>query len=200
MKGKNFLSALMMVMVLTAITCGCSKIQDNPVNNPLLTQKSAQLNALATTGSNSTIGLTDQEIEDLIHMRIEEKLARDVYHYFAAKYKKPIFSNIEKSEQVHMDAVLNLINYYGLTDPVAGMDYGVFPEATKFPDLYIELINKTDLKGALESGVAIEEMDIDDLELCISNTEVLNILRVYNNLLSASKRHLQAFNFNLTRL
>lgn len=200
MKRKNFLSVLMAVMVVSAIAGGCSKIQDNPVSNPLLTQKSAQLNAFATSGSNSTIGLTDQEIADLIHMRIEEKLARDVYHYFAAIYTKPIFSNIEKSEEVHMAAVLNLINYYGLTDPVAGMDYGVFPESTVFPGLYADLINKTDLKGALESGVTIEEMDIKDLEECILNTDKINIKRVYNNLLAASRRHLQAFNFNLTRL
>ena len=42
---------------------------------------------------------------DLIQLREEEKLARDVYLYLYAQWDQWIFSNIAKSEQQHMDAV-----------------------------------------------------------------------------------------------
>ncbi len=52
--------------------------------------------------------LTEQEKEDILHTREEEKLARDVYLTLYNKWKLRIFQNIAKSEQTHMDAVIRL--------------------------------------------------------------------------------------------
>ena len=52
-----------------------------------------------------------------MHMREEEKVARDVYLEFYEIYGNVIFKNIADSEQKHMDAVLALIVGYGLDDP-----------------------------------------------------------------------------------
>ena len=63
--------------------------------------------------------LNADELSSLQLMREEEKLARDVYTVLYEKWKVNVFTNISSSEQKHTDAVLTLINKYGLTDPVA---------------------------------------------------------------------------------
>ncbi len=49
----------------------------------------------------------------LLHMKEEEKLARDVYSALSVKWKIPVFSNISRSENTHMKAVLFLLKNYG---------------------------------------------------------------------------------------
>ena len=96
--------------------------------------------------------LTEAEIEGLMEMREEEKLARDVYLKFYEIHGYIVFSNIAKSETRHSDAVLRLINGYGLTDPA-------------FTELYNQLTEQgsESLVEALKVGAFIEEYDINDL-------------------------------------
>ena len=75
------------------------------------------------------LAATAQEITDLKYMRSEEKLARDLYAALYTKWKDPLFDNISQSEQRHMDAVLGLLTAYGVSDPVAGLQAGVLPDA-----------------------------------------------------------------------
>jgi len=195
MKKTGFLIAAMTVVGLAVIFLSCSKIQDT-VDNSALKGRSAQSNS--TEGANCDFNaiLTETEIQNLMHMREEEKIARDVYLSFYEKYNMQIFSNIAKSEQRHMDAVLGLIEGYGLTDPAEGKDIGEF--TPDFQTLYDALIAEgTSLTKALEVGVKIEEMDIDDLTECLSETETANIIQVYSNLLAASQNHLKAFTSKL---
>jgi len=191
------LFTILAVTGLTVIITACSTAQENAGDDLTLTEKSAPLNSVSENACNFTAVLTIAEIDDLMHMREEEKVARDVYLTLYDMYKVPVFSNIARSEQAHMDAMLYLIDGYGLTDPVADKEQGEFTDA--FQDLYDELILKglTSLKDAYETGVAIEEMDISDLDECLSNTDVPNITRVYTNLKAASERHLKAFNTHL---
>ena len=56
----------------------------------------------AALSTDTPTGLSEAEALDLQYLRDEEKLARDVYLYFAAIYNKPIFSDIAASEQQHM--------------------------------------------------------------------------------------------------
>ena len=62
--------------------------------------------------------LNDKEEKDLLFMREEEKMARDVYITLYKKWNVRVFHNIEKSEQNHMDRMLDMINLYSLEDPV----------------------------------------------------------------------------------
>ena len=80
-----------------------------------------------------------QVINDLIQLREEEKLARDVYLYLYTEWDQWIFSNIAKSEQQHMDAVKGLLDKYQIDDPVNPDIQGIFKDP-HLQDLYDVLI------------------------------------------------------------
>jgi hypothetical protein len=67
--------------------------------------------------------------------------------------------------------------------------------------MYADLIAKGSISivDALEVDKIIEEKDIDDLEIAISNTNDTYTKQIYINLLNASYNHLNAFNRNLSR-
>lgn len=138
--------------------------------------------------------LTDAEKADLLSMRQEEKLARDVYTALGDTWPKRIFKNIARSEQRHMDAVKVLLDRYELADPIAGKKPGEFADES-FTKLYKELVDKgsQSMGEAIRVGVAIEEMDIADLEAAMDNTERKDLLNVFTALHGASHRHLRAF-------
>ena len=143
------------------------------------------------------------ETADLLHMREEEKLARDVYQKLGDLYGEAIFANIAASEQRHMDAMKTLLDRYGLEDPVGENPAGVFLSA-ELQAMYDSLIARGEksLADAYQVGVDIEELDIGDLEEAITATDNLDIQRVYGSLLAGSQNHLSAFtaalNGNLT--
>ena len=63
--------------------------------------------ALSTPPSTN---LSDIEVEGLLYMREEEKLARDVYLTLYDQWNINIFKNIAASEQTHTDAVKILLD------------------------------------------------------------------------------------------
>lgn len=143
----------------------------------------------------TSLELTDLEESNILFMREEEKLARDVYIVMYEQWDACIFANISEAEQQHMDAVKNLITRYGLTDPVVDDTVGQFTNQD-LKLLYDELIaaGSVSLEDALMVGVRIEELDIVDLEQALTETDRPNILRVFGNLLDGSYNHLDAFN------
>ena len=148
----------------------------------------------SAANSMTTADLSVDEITDLLFMREEEKLARDVYLALFEQWGIPVFQNIAASEQAHMDALLNLINQYGLEDSAAGNNAGVFSD----PDLqalYNQLIatGSQSLADALIIAAAVEEIDILDLQGSLVQTSNGDIVPVYQNLLAGSENHLRAF-------
>ncbi len=148
---------------------------------------------LNTSTELSSTPLSDAETNSLLFMVEEEKLARDVYQFLADKWSLQIFANIAQSEQAHMDSLLVLIDRYDLTSPVSA-SAGVFTNS-ELQTLYSELTAKgsQSLADALLVGGAIEELDILDLQADLANVTHTDINQVYNNLLSGSYNHLQAF-------
>lgn len=142
----------------------------------------------------TTASLSIDETADLLFMREEEKLARDLYLALYQQWGTPAFQNIAASEQVHMDALLDLINQFGLQDPAAGNGPGVFSDPT-LQDLYNDLINtgSQSLLDALLVGAAVEEIDILDLQGSLVQTSNSLIVPAYQNLLAGSENHLIAF-------
>lgn len=139
--------------------------------------------------------LSQEEIQGILFMREEEKLARDVYLALYEIYPLRPFLNISKSEQAHMDAIKYLIDTYGLTDPVGDNPPGVF-QNEELQDLYDELIEKgsESREEALKVGALIEEVDIIDLQRELDEVaKNEDVLRVFTNLCSASENHLRAF-------
>jgi hypothetical protein len=196
MKNRDRLITVLAAIGLAVTLISCDKFNNEAVNKSSETTDCTQQDPTMGANCDFTATLTDTEKANQMHMREEEKVARDVYNKFYELYNINIFRNIAISEQRHMDAVLNLIVGYGLTDPVADKGPGEFTPA--FQGLYDELIAKgTNLTEALKVGIAIEELDIADLEKAIESTEVANLLQVYNNLLEASRNHLRAFSSKL---
>ena len=144
--------------------------------------------------------LSPVEIEGILFMREEEKLARDVYLTLYDRWELSIFQNIASSEATHMEAVKTLIDRYNLEDPVAGQDVGVFtnPTLQGLHDQLVEEGNRS-LSGALRVGAAIEEIDILDLEERIAQTEKADIRLIYENLMKGSRNHLRSFVSNLEK-
>jgi hypothetical protein len=141
--------------------------------------------------------VTETDIEHLLYMLEEEKLAHDVYVYFNGKFNKRVFQNISKSEAVHQKAIIYLINLFGVEAPDS-KPAGEFHNP-ELQALYTKLITEAEtLEDALKAGALIEEVDIMDLKKAISETENENIKRVFSNLLQASGYHLKAFVKNLS--
>jgi len=162
-------------------------------NNPTGSESNAP--ALEASGD-----LDANETAALLTMREEEKLAHDVYMTLSNQWDLPIFQNISQSEQTHMDAIKALIDRYNLTDP-ASDTIGVYTK----PDLqalHDSLVNQgsQSLSEALRVGAAIEEIDILDLDIYLSQTDNIDIRQVFTNLKLGSHNHLNAFTSTLYRL
>ena len=156
-----------------------------------------------TSPDEATYGITQEEINGLIHMRIEEKVARDVYTILGTAYNEQVFLNIKLSEQAHMDAVKRMLDKYNIPDPLTTDEVGEFPDAyPDFQELYDQLLTQgsISLYQGLLVGVVIEELDIADLDYQLTSV-VTNpgITKLYTNLKAGSVSHLAAFNKNLTR-
>ena len=148
----------------------------------------------------ATSGLSDAEIADLLFMREEEKLAHDVYLALYDVWGMNVFQNIAASEQTHTDAVLGLLDNYGLVDPVGDNTLGVFVNAD-LQALYDQLVasGSQSLVDALNVGTAVEEIDILDLDEAIARTSQADIIQVYQSLRAGSENHLRAFVGTLER-
>jgi hypothetical protein len=145
-----------------------------------------------------TDSLSQAEINDLLYLREEEKLARDVYLYSKALYGIRIFSNISNSEQRHMDKVLGLLEKYGISGPVSAEE-GVFNNP-ELQNLYDELTAKSALSllDALVVGATIEDLDIRDIEAYEARTAKSDLLSVYSSLKCGSRNHIRAYSSQIT--
>jgi hypothetical protein len=147
-------------------------------------------------GSIPKVKLSEREIKDLLHMREEEKLARDVYLTLYNYWRLPIFKNIARSESWHMHMVGLLLKKYNLPDPVeeTGDRIGVFKDK-HLQELYNKLVaqGKRSLINALKVGATIEDLDIYDLQRAIKDTDKPDIKTVYENLMKGSRNHMRAF-------
>ena len=138
--------------------------------------------------------ITPVELRAILHMREEEKLAHDVYDTMYNQWQSRIFNNIRTSEQMHIEAMLRVMNRYGIPDSAGMLDPGKFNDPA-LQALYDELVLQGSVTAgtAMAVGVRIEELDIADLQAAIAVTDNKDILQVYTNLLEASQRHLAAF-------
>ena len=125
----------------------------------------------------------------------EEKLARDVYAYLAANVTSQKFSNIVKSEQTHMDNVAAVLKTYNFFNPTTTRAAGVFRDK-ELQALYNQLTaqGSTSVADAYAVGIAIEKLDISDLEKMLKVTSMPADMRAMMELfLKASYNHLAAF-------
>jgi hypothetical protein len=161
---------------------------------------SSDTEAARTDTSPAPIGgasaLPDADLASIVHMREEEKLARDVYIALGDQWELAIFDNIANAEVQHMDAVATLLDRYDIADPAGATAPGEFTD----PDLqvlYDELIEQgsTSLIDALTVGATIEDLDIADLRSSV--TSATDVQAVWDSLERGSRNHLRAFTAQL---
>ena len=139
--------------------------------------------------------------EGLLHMREEEKLARDVYLTLYDQWGFRVFAQIARSEQRHMESIAALLAYRNLDDPAAEAQIGQFTNVS-LQQLYDDLIAQGSQGpiDALTVGAIVEDLDIYDLEMLLAQTDDPVITRVYTSLLRASEQHIRSFVRQLERL
>jgi len=197
MKTRIILTAT--ALVLSLVFFGCNT--ESSVLTP--DDQTATLKASLNAGTEPQLlgfDLSQEEIDGLIHMRLEEKLARDVYTTLGNTWNFKVFLNIRTAEQTHMEAVKRLLVKYGIEDPITSDEVGVFPDP-QFQALYDQYVLQGSVSAyeAFMAGKTIEELDIADLQNQLTNVvDNPDIIRVYQNLKTASESHLAAFNKCLT--
>ena len=138
--------------------------------------------------------LDGDEVAEIVYLKEEEKLARDVYATLSLEYDVPVFANIARAEQRHMRQVDLLIVRYGLDDPVVDDTIGVFTDPG-LAALYGDLVatGQESLEDALWVGATIEDLDLADLYELIDTTDNLDVALIAQNLAAGSRNHLRAF-------
>lgn len=185
----------------------------------MVTPMKKTLLALSLAGLSLTAGLspvlaanrtlTPAETAEAVYMREEEKLARDVYltlaeHWYPVEGNSAVvtvLNNIASSEQAHMESMEDILEKYGIPDPVDEAETrGVFVN----PDLatlYSQLVARGELTSldALLVGGLIEETDMRDIKYSIEITKARDIVNVYESLLCGSRNHLRSFAGQIVR-
>ena len=147
------------------------------------------------SGSVATGTMTDEQKAELAFMAEEELVAHDLYTAFAGLYDTPVFNRVANSESKHLEAVRNLMERYGVTDPTVDHTAGVFSDES-LQKLYDELLvlGQASQEGALEAGRTVEKTDIEGLTAAAEGaTTAPDAKAVFTRLLEASKHHLTAF-------
>ncbi len=167
------------------------KIQTNMHKNNRSHDFIPNTNQLNLTGEEE---LSQKEIDGLISMREEEKLARDVYRTLYEKWNVQTFKNISYSENRHSLAVKALLDKYGIEDPVKDNATGEFtiPAMQKLYDNLVAQGSES-LIEALKVGATIEDLDIYDLKNWIDISDNGDINKIYENLIRGSRNHMLSF-------
>lgn len=131
---------------------------------------------------------------DLAFLREEEKLARDTYLTLYEVFGLGPHQNIARSEQTHMDLVLERLTALGLPDPVTDDTVGTFVNPD-LAQLYAELVaqGSASEEDALLVGATIEDLDIRDIQSFYARTDDAEVLAIYANLECGSRNHLRSF-------
>jgi hypothetical protein len=140
------------------------------------------------------LDLSQDEIDSLLYMYQEEKLARDVYQTLAQAHDSRLFARIAESETRHMAAVRSLLEAIPGMDVMEVDSVGVYRDDA-FGDLYEQLVTEgsASLEAAYAVGVWVEEADIAELQSELQTVENASVRLVYEKLLRGSTQHLRAF-------
>ena len=199
---KNSRMRVVLVTAFTFIslfTFSCSKTDTLSIADQYGQFNSIYLNSQIATLPMQTI--SDDESKSLIHMREEEKLARDVYIAMFNKYGLRIFENISSSEQTHTDAILQLLTKYAIKDPVGVNAVGVFTDPG-LQALYTSLVNagNVSILEAYKVGATIEDLDLYDLKVDLLKVDNQDIILVYQMLSKGSRNHMRNYFSSLKSL
>jgi hypothetical protein len=145
---KKFLGLSLISIGLISLA-SCEKNNDLMSGNSYSTVISVQSDGITTFKSevlplvcDSSITVTESELDGLLKLKEEEKLARDVYSALFGSWGNQVFANIAHAEENHLQAVIFLIQNTGVNDTAK-----LLPGKFTNPDLE-ELYNQLVLKGS----------------------------------------------------
>ncbi|MGB5964993.1 MAG: DUF2202 domain-containing protein [Sulfurimonadaceae bacterium] len=151
--------------------------------------------AMAAKKVTSTVTMTAEQLDTLVFIYQEEKVARDTYITLGDIYSnQTVFANIQESEQEHIDKAEGLCDKYGAdTSGINEQEVGEFVVPV-LQELYDTLVAQGSVSelAALNVGEYVEITDIDDLE----HAEIgmpSDVVNTYENLKAGSLNHLAAF-------
>jgi hypothetical protein len=195
---KMFLSLGIAVAALMVVSCDKSDDVEALGFDTLKSASTVQGDGTHIFTTTAT-DLTPKELDGLLLMREEEKMAGDVYAFFFSMYELPVFERIVASENRHAEAVLALLNHFEIADPTL-TGVGVFSNPN-LQALYDQFVSQgSTVEAALAIGAYIEELDIADLKKLLDETDNADLELVYGNLLKGSENHLRAFVNTLSSL
>lgn len=136
--------------------------------------------------------LSESEKAALAFQYQEERVAYDLYTHFAELYGTRTFENIRASEAEHMLAVKALLDRYSLPVPTG---YGTLSDTYES----LKLLGEKSEKDALEVGLKVEMLDIEDMAKAIKASDNDDIRVVFTNIGGASYNHLRGFSKGLSQ-
>ena len=122
----------------------------------------------------------------------EERMARELYTAFGAKWSLPPFANIPQAEARHEAVLRQLATRAGLTLPTAAAGTFDSGEVQKRYNALLALGSES-ADSALRVGAYVEEVDIADLNTLSATTDSPALNIAATALKAASGHHLQAF-------
>ena len=145
--------------------------------------------------------LSAEEVNALLLMVEEEKMARDIYLELSQLWDHRVFTNIAKAENRHMNSLICLLQKYDIPDPIGENENGVFTNE-ELQNLYNILLDQgsQSIGEAFLVGATIEDVDIYDLMQLSEETNNEDILAVFNELTKGSRNHLRAFTKQISLL
>lgn len=143
---------------------------------------------------NSAQNMTQEQIDSLLFMIEEEKMARDLYDALYEQTGEAIFDKISNSEQKHYDSLMRAAQKLRVDTTEVLDEAGVFSNE-EIQSLYDTLLLQGSIstQDAFDVGVAVENADIADLNDAIAQNDIVILGQVYDHLLNGSQHHLDAF-------
>ena len=199
-------SSIAILAASALILSGCAATTESltPVVSTPSASSSAEASADPEISADPKVPVVDGGLatanatkDQLLYLIEEEKLAHDVYEAMFAIWGARVFGNILQSEASHQSQVLTVMQARNIADPRSSTS-GVFVNK-ELQALYNELIAKGSKSAidAYEVGVAIEELDIDDLTKMLATAKDADVIAMMENLRRGSENHLRAFNNQL---
>lgn len=155
-------------------------------------QQSCSGECPALAASTAPVSLNDTARTALLFQIEEERMARELYTAFGAKWDLPPFTHIPQAESRHESALRALAQQAGVAVPAATAGQFVSAEVQKRYDALLAL-GRQSAESALQAGAFVEEQDIADLRTLAATTDSAELGRIAAALERASGHHLSAF-------
>lgn len=148
----------------------------------------------------NTNGLEANDEASLSYLREFSMFKRDIYSssaFFCTFATEddcaPLFLSLARKQQKHMNALKDLLVFYGISDPLLSEEHGDYSEGfLDDDDLNIRTFVgwMPSYTFILENVAYLEEMNIRDLRLAIDETDEHRLISAYTKLISDNYVHL----------